>query len=73
MNNCLISPFFVLWYPAMAMDNLGIIDSIKTALMTGKKLFYKFTGAGVREFAVFAGLSAVVLVSARLAGVAKKK
>ncbi len=37
----LISPFFVLWYPAMVMDNLGIIDSIKTALMTGKKLYYK--------------------------------
>lgn len=37
----LISPFFVLWYPAMFINNLGITDSIKKALITGKRLYPK--------------------------------
>jgi hypothetical protein len=37
----LISPFFILWYPAMVLDNLGILQSIKKATTTGKKVYLR--------------------------------
>jgi hypothetical protein len=36
-----LSPFFVLWYPAMFLDDLGVIDSIKKAISIGVKAYIK--------------------------------
>jgi hypothetical protein len=37
----LCSPFFVLWYPAMVVENIGILNSINRATAKGKKLYIK--------------------------------
>ncbi|UNC93096.1 hypothetical protein [Candidatus Contubernalis alkaliaceticus] len=37
----LLSPFFILWYPAMFLDDFGVIESIKKAISIGTKAYLK--------------------------------